>query len=410
MRFALTFALLAILVVATDPAGAIGFGDLKKKVEKKAKGKAEKGEDKAADAAENAAEDAVEGALDGEPDEGGKAKSDGAKADPASKSGQLSKEAPKPSGDVAAVSAKYDFIPGDRTLIAESFAALKPGPLPAAWQPRRGTAVVEQVGGERWLAPKGESVVFRIPLDQPLPMKWTLELEYSLARAEGASFRLVAENVKNEACWSASWPQAGGAVSVEGGGVAASGAATGAPTGSHRIAFAVNGAALRVYLDRERALSVPSILPGDAPTSLVLTIIAVGNQPRLAALRLASGPASVKTRLAGGSLATYGVRFDPASDAVRPESAPLFREIASYLEGDAAAKLSIQVNPVDVAGENQKSDRAKKRAAAVRDVLVSQFGISASRLVLGDTDAKRQENPAASAGTAGSPPVVFSRI
>jgi outer membrane protein OmpA-like peptidoglycan-associated protein len=197
-------------------------------------------------------------------------------------------------------------------------------------------------------------------------------------------------------------------VSVEGGGVAASGEAPGASTGRHRIAVAASGASLRVYLDRERVVSIPSIPQSDPATSLVLTISALGNRPRVAAVRLASGPAAVKTRLADGTLATYGVRFDPASDEVRPESAPVFREIASFLGSDATAKLSIRVQAEDVPEESRRSERAKKRAAAVRDVLVSQFGVPASRLVVGDESAAGKGN--ARGKRAGNAPVVFSRI
>lgn len=409
MRLVLAFALLAFLVAVTDPAGAIGFGDLKKKAEKKLKEKVEKKEDEAAESAADAAESAVEGAVEGNAAEDGQAKKGPAKTGQAANGGQTPKVAAKPSGAVASVSAKFDFIPGDRTLAAQDFASLKPGPPPKAWQPRRGAAVVEESEGARWLTPKGESAVLRIPLEGPLPMKWTLELDYALASAEGASFRLAAETSQGQPCWSASWPQAGGAVSVEGGGVAASGTAPGGSTGRHRLAFAASGAALRVYLDRERVVSIPSIPQSDPPTTLVLTILAPGNRPRIAAVRLASGPASAKTRLANGSLATYGVRFEPSSDEVRPESAPIFREIAAFLASDATAKLSIMVGGEDIIEESRRADRAKKRAAAVRDVLVSQFEIAASRLIVGDMGSGGK-GAAVNRKRAGSPPVVFSRL
>ncbi|HEY7728063.1 MAG TPA: OmpA family protein, partial [Candidatus Eisenbacteria bacterium] len=377
----MTATFVAFLVAAACPAGAIGLGDLKKKAEKKLKGKIEKREDEAADAAADAAEGAAKHAGNGSKE---RSNERGGQSDPAPTGGAGPRTEPKLSGPVASVSAKFDFIPGDRTLAAEDFTALKPGALSGPWKPRRGSAVVEEMEGSRWLAPKTESVALRVPLAQPLPLKWTLELDYALTSLEGASFRLVAESAAAEPCWTLSWPQAGGGVNVEGAGVTASGVGSGPAAGSHRIALSANGAALRVYLDRERLLSVPAVLRDEPPKALVLTLQLPGNRPRIAAVRVAAGPASPKVRLLGGSLTTYGIRFEPASDEVRPESAPILREIASFLDAEPAAKLSIRAHADDIPEEKRRADRARRRAAAVRDVLVSQFGVASSRLVLGD--------------------------
>lgn len=412
MRHLAALALAAFLCSAAGPALAIGLGDLKKKAEKKLKEKVEKKEDEAADAAANAAEESAKDAIGTKKERSG-AKRDGAPRDGQSgadaKGGAGVSEPPKRSGAVASVSPKFDFIPGDRTLAAADFTAMKPGPAPPAWKPRRGAAAVEEIAGARWLVANGDPTIVRLPLDQPLPMKWTLEVDYALDTPDGGSLLLEAQNAAGVACWSVSWPRSGAAVVVEGGGAQVSGGDAGSAVGRHRIAFAGNGAGLRVYLDRERVAAAPSLFTGEPPTTLVLTLSGSANRPRLAGARLASGPASIKSRLAGGSLATYGVRFDPASDEVRPESAPVLREVASYLEANGAVKLSIQARADDVADAKRRADRAKKRAAAVRDVLVAQFGVPPSSLVVGAGNVPAEGGAKVSRDPIG-PGVVFSKL
>jgi outer membrane protein OmpA-like peptidoglycan-associated protein len=94
--------------------------------------------------------------------------------------------------------------------------------------------------------------------------------------------------------------------------------------------------------------------------------------------------------LATGKLVTYGIRFATGSDVVLPESAPVLRQVAAWLEKNPAAKLTITGHTDNVGTAASNLDLSKRRAASVAKVLTDQFAIGADRLTpqgKGDTQA-----------------------
>jgi outer membrane protein OmpA-like peptidoglycan-associated protein len=82
-----------------------------------------------------------------------------------------------------------------------------------------------------------------------------------------------------------------------------------------------------------------------------------------------------------GSVAIYGINFDTASSAIKPESEPAVDEIAKLLTNNPALKVGI-VGHTDMVGDataNMKLSQA--RAQSVINELVSKHGIAAARLV-----------------------------
>jgi outer membrane protein OmpA-like peptidoglycan-associated protein len=87
----------------------------------------------------------------------------------------------------------------------------------------------------------------------------------------------------------------------------------------------------------------------------------------------------------------YGIYFDFASDRLRPESEPVLREIAGALGRHADWQLSIDGHTDNVGGDRANLMLSERRSAAVRNVLISQYGIDSARLVargLGATQPK----------------------
>jgi len=96
---------------------------------------------------------------------------------------------------------------------------------------------------------------------------------------------------------------------------------------------------------------------------------------------LASMPNPIKQRLATSSRAvTYGIYFDFGSAALRPESTPVLAQIADSLKSDPQWKLTIEGHTDNVGGDVYNLGLSKRRAAAVKDALVTQYGIAADRL------------------------------
>ncbi len=81
-----------------------------------------------------------------------------------------------------------------------------------------------------------------------------------------------------------------------------------------------------------------------------------------------------------GRYVTHGILFDTGSDRLKPESAPVIQTISRGLETNPNLKLLIEGHTDSVGNAAQNLDLSKRRAEAVKTVLVSQFHIDAARL------------------------------
>jgi OOP family OmpA-OmpF porin len=77
---------------------------------------------------------------------------------------------------------------------------------------------------------------------------------------------------------------------------------------------------------------------------------------------------------------THGILSDTDSDRLKPESAPVIRSVARSLEADPALKLQIEGHTDATGNADRNIDLSKRRAEAVKPVLVSQFKVDPSRL------------------------------
>ncbi|MFQ5566152.1 MAG: OmpA family protein [Paracoccaceae bacterium] len=81
-----------------------------------------------------------------------------------------------------------------------------------------------------------------------------------------------------------------------------------------------------------------------------------------------------------GRIALYGIHFDYDSAAIRPDSEPSLAEIAKMLKAQPDLKVVI-VGHTDSQGSlDYNMGLSKRRAAAVVDALVKQYGIARGRL------------------------------
>lgn len=77
----------------------------------------------------------------------------------------------------------------------------------------------------------------------------------------------------------------------------------------------------------------------------------------------------------------YGIYFDFASDRIRPESSPVLNEIAEVLARHPDWRLKVSGHTDNVGGASANLDLSKRRAAAVREALMSRYGIDGARLI-----------------------------
>lgn len=81
-----------------------------------------------------------------------------------------------------------------------------------------------------------------------------------------------------------------------------------------------------------------------------------------------------------GRFVTHGILFDTDSDRLKPESAPTIQTIAKGLETNPNLRLLIEGHTDSVGNASHNLDLSKRRAEAVKSVLVAQFQVDAARL------------------------------
>jgi outer membrane protein OmpA-like peptidoglycan-associated protein len=93
-----------------------------------------------------------------------------------------------------------------------------------------------------------------------------------------------------------------------------------------------------------------------------------------------STPDFGQTIMASGKFVTHGILFDTDSDRVKPESAAVLQMIARVLTTTPDLNVEIDGHTDATGNAAHNMDLSKRRAEAVKNILVSQFSIDAGRL------------------------------
>ena len=365
------FGCISMAFFAQVPVSHAGLMDkLKKKGEKKA---------------EQAAEDAIDqktGEVTGEAT-GEAASTDGATEEAGSAKAGTEK--------VSEVSTKFDYVPGDKVLLFDDFTQDELGEFPAQWKLVSGTFEVAEKDGERWLrCMSADSFIqMKLPEAETLPEFWTLEFDFYATEPMQSALTVYGRTKNGSSAWEAAFPQArnmgfrsddiSSFTPLEAGNL----------PGRHHVMFMARGKALKAYVDHERLVNVPEISPRFGPPVALEIRLAATTKPMITNVRFAEGCRPPKDMLAEGKLVTYGIHFDSGSDVVLPDSAPVMRQIASYMEANQSVKLKITGHTDNAGSAPSNLDLSKRRAASVAKVLADQFKIAPDRFAtdgLGDTE------------------------
>ena len=118
-----------------------------------------------------------------------------------------------------------------------------------------------------------------------------------------------------------------------------------------------------------------------------------GGTPLLGNFRIATGLPDMRSKLlTEGKLISYGIYFDVNKDVVKAESYPSIKEIAAILKDNPNVKIKI-VGHTDSDGDDKSNlELSKRRSESVKNALVTNFSIEASRIA---TDGKGEIEPIA---------------
>ncbi|MCF2487672.1 OmpA family protein [Dyadobacter sp. CY347] len=323
-------------------------------------------------------------------------------------------------GDITSYS-KFDFVAGSKIIMHEDFSQDEVGDFPANWNTRSGAELVNVAGSNmKWLRMNQDGVFYPEYLNSDLPEHFTLQLKLMANKdvsniGEFMISLIEAKDTDQKFAW-------GEASHIS----APSFKITFQPTSSDKgdLKYSTNligslykhgvpefntnktsvnvsiwrqKQRVRVYLDSTKVLDLPRALD---PGALLNTLVFSSDNPDfnqkggaffLSDIRLAVGAADTRNKLVTeGKFVTHGILFDTNSEKIQPQSYGTLKDIAQVLQENAALRIQI-VGHTDTDGNEQANvDLSKRRAAAVRNALVSTFGINDSRM---ETDGKGQSQP-----------------
>jgi outer membrane protein OmpA-like peptidoglycan-associated protein len=78
---------------------------------------------------------------------------------------------------------------------------------------------------------------------------------------------------------------------------------------------------------------------------------------------------------------TYGIYFDFNKETLKPESEPVLKEIAEAMTHNPDWKLTVEGHTDNLGGGSYNLELSKRRAASVKQALVSQYNIAPDRLL-----------------------------
>jgi OmpA-OmpF porin, OOP family len=290
--------------------------------------------------------------------------------------------------------ANYDFVPGDRVLFAEDFAADRVGNFPRRLEFVEGNLEIVEWQGARFLRSTAESG-FNVRLPETLPERFTIEFDLHTQIFLGEA-HVLTEPQRNS--YEANAAIYGGPLLVFGrrSGISAPEALTSTPQFVESLVpvrIMADGDYVKVFLNERRVANVPN---AKFPRTNGVQIWLKGTEDKatlLGNLRIAAGGRQLYDALqADGKVTTQGILFDTGSDRIRPESTPTLKEIADMLTRYGDLRLRIEGHTDNVGDPSTNQQLSERRAEAVRQYLVTSEGVDAMRLT---AVGKGQTEPAA---------------
>ncbi|EDP72218.1 Outer membrane protein and related peptidoglycan-associated (lipo)protein-like protein [Flavobacteriales bacterium ALC-1] len=327
------------------------------------------------------------------------------------------KEEPSNISDGLEVYSKYDFVPGDKLIFYDDFTNDFIGDFPSKWNTNGSGEVVtlNKVQG-RWLEFKQGYNTFFIPsLPRELPENFTIEFDLVALgindKTSSAALLEVKLEDNNEFRTGKDFARVeipfvqyvtstfrvrnriNGKNSITNNVKADIRKAV---LNKPHISIAVNKERLRVWVNEKKCVDIPKMIGTNSPLKAIkfhMSGFKEEGKERLfiSNLKISEGGEDLRRKLMSeGKISTNGILFDSGSANIQPQSLGIVRQISQVLMQDESIKLNI-IGHTDADGPDDANLKlSKARAAAVKDVLINIYKISADRLT---TDGKGETQP-----------------
>ncbi|HEX9252517.1 MAG TPA: OmpA family protein [Ignavibacteriaceae bacterium] len=310
-------------------------------------------------------------------------------------------------------STQYDFVPGDKVIFFDDFSQDAVGDFPALWTTNApGEINTLSIAPGNWFNLNSTDGNYFILNDIAFPKNFIIEFDIVPKKTGGriaAGLLLYGEDKHKEMDNNAHPGNGGIMISIEkenwntwGYKTGEKDLITGKSTVKPVVAEKVNhviiwvqGRRLRIYHEQAKVLDMPTNIYDGVKLSRLCFRLSRGAScgSFISNLRITDAAPDMRSKLlTEGKLVSYGIYFDVNKDIVKSESYGTLKEISKVLTDNPDVKIKI-VGHTDSDGDDKSNlDLSKRRAASVKNVLVKDFGVDASRI---ETDGKGEGAPVA---------------
>ena len=308
---------------------------------------------------------------------------------------------------------KYDFVPGDKILYFEDFAQDAVGDFPALWTTNGGGEVKTlNLASGNWFHMNKEDAVYCYTKSIAFPQNFIMEFDVipdgNFSNGYTITFYEDPDNVEltddlypgtkglHISFDEGTWYTKGYHNEMDAGGWI-EGQSTTKPVvygQVNHVIIWVQNRRLRMYHQGAKVLDMPTnIHAGTKFNRFRFSGWSTYSTPYVSNLKITTATPDMRSKLlTEGKLVTYGIYFDVNKDVVKAESFGTISEIAQTLKENPTVRIKI-IGHTDSDGDDAKNlDLSRRRALSVKNTLVNQFGIDASRI---QTDGKGETEPLA---------------
>jgi outer membrane protein OmpA-like peptidoglycan-associated protein len=293
--------------------------------------------------------------------------------------------APAAGGQPDFTALKDEFIPGSKILLYDDFTDMSPDEAPPHWKVRGASLTLMASGGARQIVARQD--IRMTPMVSPFPANFTVETEVKfdeygtstwLFYPKGADDDVlhvyaesrVGENRIRVIAWAAGEQLVDDQFPAN----------LDQPV---KEAIWVQNGRLRVFLNGSRVVDANQLKLA-ALDHAMLEVRPSNNEGSALSYRLVriaeSTPDFSRTIQSAGRFVSYGILFDTDSDRIRPESAGAIKSIAFGLQANPDLKLRIEGHTDSTGNAAHNLDLSRRRAEAVKAVLISEFQVDSGRL------------------------------
>lgn len=335
------------------------------------------------------------------------------------------------------VYSNFTFIPGNKLLFYDDFAADAIGDFPANWETGGSGEVVTTSDSEsKWLS-ISRRAGYMPTMENKLPENYTIEFDLAnngygsgkpnsklffafltkkaYSMGSGGSLADIEILLSNNGFKVSNVENFGGEVEVKIGS-RIDREMTDYLNNTVHISIAVNKKRLRMWVNEEKMVDSPNLIQANIGKYFIIEAMDVlpenGHFVGVSNFRIAESTEDLRSLLLkNGKFSTTGIYFDTAAATVKKESYGILLDIANMLRDNSDITVQIVGHTDNQGAEDYNQILSENRAKAVKQILVEEFGINEDKLqFMGKGEVEAVDDNTTEKGRANNRRVEFIKI